>query len=141
MIPMSKLEVFKQHNFCEYVEEYQKKLADASNLKSHFSAHPRNKINTIDESILHEVYHIIQELITNTIKHAQASQIELQLNLIESIFSIIFEDNGRGFAIETNKEGIGLTNIKNRIHQLNGTLHIDATHNRGSIFNLEIPIL
>ena len=120
---------------------YQNKLAEASHLQSYFSAHPRNKINKIDESILNEVYHIIQELITNTIKHAQADSIELQLNLIGNLFNIIFEDNGKGFAVENNKEGIGLTNIKNRIQQLNGNLQIDTTPNRGAIFNIEIPII
>jgi len=132
---------FHQDNFCEFVAEYQNKLAEASHLQSYFSAHPRNEINKIDEFILNEVYHIIQELITNTIKHAQANSIELQLNLIENLFNIIFEDNGKGFAVENNKEGIGLTNIKNRIQQLNGNLQIDSTPNRGTIFNIEIPII
>lgn len=132
---------FHQDNFCEFVEEYQNKLAEASHIQSYFSAHPRNEINKIDELILNEVYHIIQELITNTIKHAQANNIELQLNLIGNLFNIIFEDNGKGFAVENNKEGIGLTNIKNRIHQLNGNLQIDSTPNRGAIFNIEIPII
>lgn len=132
---------FNQNNFCEFIEEYQKKLTELSNLKSYFSAHPRNEINELDEKVLTEVYHIIQELITNTLKHANAKSIELQLNLIENIFSIIFEDNGKGFLIENYKEGIGLTNIKNRIHQLNGSVQIDTTPNRGTIFNIEIPII
>lgn len=132
---------FHQNNFCEFVEEYQVKVAEASNIKAYFSAHPRKKINEIDEKVLSEVYHIIQELITNTIKHAHANSIELQLNLIENLFSVIFEDNGKGFTIENNKDGIGLTNIKNRINSLNGNLQIDSTPNRGTIFNIEIPIL
>ena len=132
---------FNRNNFCEIVAEYQNNLATASNIDATFSAHPRTEINKIDENILVEVYHIIQELITNTIKHAQADKIELQLNLIENLFSVIFEDNGIGFNIENNTDGIGLTNIKNRINNLNGSLHIDSTLNRGSIFNIEIPIL
>ncbi|NHN26645.1 tetratricopeptide repeat protein [Flavobacterium jejuense] len=132
---------FNLNNFCEFVEEYQNKVAKSSNIKAYLSAHPREKINNIDEKILSETYHIIQELITNTIKHAHATNIELQLNLIENLFSVIFEDNGKGFTIENNKDGIGLTNIKNRINNLNGSLHIDSTPNRGAIFNIEIPIL
>jgi len=132
---------FNRNSFCEIVAEYQNNLATASNIDATFSAHPRTEINKIDENILVEVYHIIQELITNTIKHAQANKIELQLNLIENLFSVIFEDNGIGFNIENNTDGIGLTNIKNRINNLNGSLHIDSTLNRGSIFNIEIPIL
>lgn len=131
---------FHQNNFCEFVEEYQNKVAEASNIKDYFSAHPRKEINEIEEKILSEIYHIIQELITNTLKHAKASNIELQLNLIENLFSVIFEDNGKGFTIENNKDGIGLTNIKNRINNLNGDLQIDSTPNRGTIFNIEIPI-
>ena len=131
---------FHQNNFCEFVEEYQNKVAEASNIKAYFSAHPRKEINEIEEKILSEIYHIIQELITNTLKHAKASNIELQLNLIENLFSVIFEDNGKGFTIENNKDGIGLTNIRNRINNLNGDLQIDSTPNRGTIFNIEIPI-
>lgn len=132
---------FNQSKFCDVLEEYLNKLAEVSQLTPSFVAYPRKKINNLNENIQVEVYTIVQELITNTIKHAKANKIELQLNLIENSLNIIFEDNGIGFNIKNNKEGIGFINIKNRINNLKGSLHIDSTINRGSIFNIEIPII
>ncbi|WP_445721340.1 tetratricopeptide repeat-containing sensor histidine kinase [Flavobacterium sp.] len=131
---------FNQNKFCDVLEDYQKKLAEVSKLTASFSAYPRKDIDHLNEKIQVEIYTIVQELITNTIKHAYAKKIELQLNLIQNSLNIMFEDDGIGFNTKNNKEGIGFINIKNRINSLKGTINIDSSLSRGSIFNIEIPI-
>lgn len=85
-----------------------------------------------------ELYRIIQELVSNTLKHAKATEISLQTNFSENTFNLIFEDNGVGFDPKQLSGGIGLENIKVRVKRLGGELHIDSEKGRGSIFIVEI---
>ncbi|MNS72494.1 Oxygen sensor histidine kinase NreB [compost metagenome] len=131
---------FSQNKFLEVLESYLSNISEASKIKISYIPYPKKEINELDEIIQFEIFKIIQELLTNTIKHAKASEIEIQLNYIENIFNLLFEDNGIGFQTENNSKGIGLINLENRIKKLNGSLVIDSKQKRGTIFNIEIPI-
>ncbi len=129
---------FSKNNFCDVLEEYINSIWGAN---SSFMVYPRKKIDLLKENLQIEIFKIIQELATNTIKHAQATSIELQVNLVENELNILFEDNGIGFNTKNHKEGIGFENIKNRLKKFQGTFYIDSRIDRGTIINIEIPIL
>ncbi|MBL0736712.1 sensor histidine kinase [Flavobacterium sp. GN10] len=131
---------FSQNKFLEVLESYLNNISEASKIKISYIPYPKKEINDLDENIQIEIFKIIQELLTNTIKHAKASEIEIQLNYIENIFNLLFEDNGIGFQTENISKGIGLVNLENRINKLNGSLIIDSKQKRGTIFNIEIPV-
>lgn len=132
---------FSNHKFCEVLESYLNNISEASKIKIAFITYPTSAINGMDEIIQIETFKIVQELLTNTIKHAKASSIELQLNLIDASLNILFEDNGIGFDIENSSPGIGFINLEKRISNLNGTFAIDSKLKRGTIANIEIPLL
>ena len=77
---------------------------------------------------------------TNTLKHANANKVDIHLNMIDWELSLLFEDNGVGFDISATKEGIGFENIRNRISELKGNLHVDSIRERGTVISIEIPI-
>ncbi|WP_156472391.1 tetratricopeptide repeat-containing sensor histidine kinase [Sphingobacterium populi] len=80
------------------------------------------------------VYRIAQELLTNTVRHSQASHVLLQCSEHETRFYLSIEDNGRGFDREILQEptrGIGLQNIRNRVDMLNGHMEIDTAPGKG----------
>ncbi|MEN2487829.1 sensor histidine kinase [Flavobacterium sp. B11] len=132
---------FNQNKFLEVLESYLRNISDASKIKISYIPYPKKEINELHENIQVEIFKIIQELLTNTVKHAKASEIEIQLNYIENILNLLFEDNGVGFETQNDIKGIGLTNIENRINKLNGAFIIDSKLKRGTIINIEIPIL
>jgi signal transduction histidine kinase len=132
---------FTHHKFCEVLESYFNNIGEASTIKTDFTVYPRKEIDALNEEIQIEIFKIIQELLTNTIKHAKASKIDLQLNLIENVLNILFEDNGVGFNPENYNSGIGFINLENRIAKLNGSFVIDSKLKRGTIANIEIPVL
>ena len=70
-----------------------------------------------------QVYRIVQELIGNTLKHAKASEISIQLNEYDESVNLMVEDDGVGFdPLKLRKEtGIGLENLKARVAKLGGT--------------------
>jgi len=131
---------FTHHKFCEVLESYLNNIGEASNIKTSFTVYPKKDIDELSEEIQMEIFKIIQELLTNTIKHAKASKIDLQLNLIENILNILFEDNGIGFNTANYKTGIGFINLETRIDQLNGSFIMDSKLKRGTIANIEIPV-
>ncbi|MCT4665235.1 MAG: histidine kinase [Flavobacteriales bacterium] len=88
----------------------------------------------------YELNNVIQELFSNTLKHAKATEIHVQLAMFDNIFQILFEDNGVGFEIEKITQGLGLKSIRKRVNKLKGSLEIDSHRNSGTTFIIEIPL-
>lgn len=92
--------------------------------------------NTLELSI----FRMVQELITNVIKHADASEVQLQLARHDHYINILIEDNGKGFNPKKNtkKEGMGLSSIKKRVETTGGTFHIDSSPGHGTTVSIDI---
>lgn len=93
-------------------------------------------------SVQLNIYRIVQELLSNAIKHAQATNILLQCSQNDSVFFITIEDDGIGFdtAILKTRKGMGLENLKNRISYLKGKFELRSAINEGTSINIEISI-
>lgn len=92
----------------------------------------------LEEQII--IYRIVQEILTNALKHAQATEIVLQCSENEKYFYITIEDDGVGFDTSNYKKGLGLENIKNRVAYLKGNFEIESQPQNGTSINIEIPI-
>lgn len=88
------------------------------------------------------IYRIVQELVANIIRHAQATEIMVQLMMDDDATSLTVEDNGKGFDknVLQYKKGAGIRNITYRVQYLNGTLDIDTTPGNGTSVNIQLPI-
>jgi signal transduction histidine kinase len=84
------------------------------------------------------LYRVIQELLTNALKHAQATKITLSLLFDEKKLLMSVEDNGVGFQPSQNARGIGLKNVQKRVEVLKGNIQWH-TSSEGSSFLIEIP--
>jgi len=131
---------FNQYAFTILIENYIEHLKKNSIIEIAFSAHPKNTINNLSERFKVELYQIIQELFTNTLKHAEAKNIELHLTVHDAVLQLLFEDDGNGFNINTHRKGIGLENIKSRLDNINGTFLLDSIPNRGTAITIEISL-
>lgn len=88
-----------------------------------------------------ELYKIIMELFSNTLRHSKADLITLQINQIDNELSVMYEDNGIGFDhTKKNTAGLGLSSIDSRIKTLNGRWQIDSQHNKGVTIIINIPL-
>ena len=94
----------------------------------------------IDSSIELQLFRILQELITNIIKHSKATEANIQFSEDDDMLNIIVEDNGIGFNTSKTASGIGLSNIEKRMEKLQGELVIDSDKNNGTTVILNIPI-
>lgn len=119
------------HDLCEF---YSRK-----NLEIDFQAIDISK--TLPLNIQLNIYRIVQELLANAIKHAEASSILLQCSQSGKNFLITIEDNGKGFDknIENTTKSMGLRNLKNRVNYLKGTMEIHSD-DQGTAINIELNI-
>jgi signal transduction histidine kinase/ligand-binding sensor domain-containing protein len=85
------------------------------------------------------MFRIIQELISNSLKHSEATSIRLHLNSFEDLLNVVYEDNGKGFTWNHSKSGLGLYNIESRIQTLNGKIKFD-TGSFGITYTIDIPV-
>ena len=86
------------------------------------------------------IYRIVQECLTNIIKHSGATEVDINmLSLSGNRFLISVIDNGRGFNLQTVDSGFGLTSIRERSAILNAKIVIDSAEGRGTRVILEVP--
>ena len=129
----------RENDFVFLVKEYIHTVEEASEITFNVSFFDEDKINKLNKVLQNEMFSIFQELTTNTIKYANAKTIDVQLDLLNECLFFVYEDDGVGFDLSITTLGIGLTNIKNRVENYNGILHIDSQPDRGVNINIEIP--
>ena len=86
------------------------------------------------------IYRCAYELVNNAMKHAEASRINVQLTVNESLVSLSVQDNGKGFGSDTVTYGAGFTNIRNRISAYNGKISIYSSPGAGTEVTIEIEL-
>lgn len=128
---------FSERSLIEIVDERVYSLNENTSIHFEFIHNEPTKI--VNKSIEIAIYRILQELISNIIKHAEATKTTIQLNFDTNIIQVIVEDNGNGFDNTNIKSGFGLKNVRNRVSYLNGELNIDS-NKLGTTFIIEIPI-
>ncbi len=98
-----------------------------------------DKDRKLSEEINVSLYRIAQEAITNSIKHAEATEIRLSITQFEDYISFFLKDNGKGFDTTAVYSGVGLVNMKERCRVLNGTFTLSSSDG-GTSIEVEIPI-
>ncbi len=87
------------------------------------------------------LFRILQETLTNIVRHAQASKVSVSLNESASKIVMIVDDNGRGVTKKQleSPEAFGLMGMRERIHYLNGDIDIQGKKKRGTIVRVALP--
>ncbi len=104
----------------------------------HSNIFPEDKYVEIKDIKKHYLYRVIQEILSNCLKYADAENVYIDCTF-DGLYRIIIEDDGKGFDLKNVKKGMGMENIKKRIETLKGEIHIDSVEGRGTTFIMEIP--
>ncbi|HPE56150.1 MAG TPA: sensor histidine kinase [Bacteroidales bacterium] len=97
----------------------------------------KQKLDKTQEMML---YRIVQELMNNVSKHAQANELIVQFTWHENMLNLIVEDDGKGFDQDKIEAGLGLESIQRRVDYLRGKLYVESAVGKGSTFTMDIPI-
>lgn len=147
--------VIEKHGFRKAIED----LAETINLSEKLkletiiigfsdstNAQPGNELSRYPVTFLNSLYRIIQELIHNIVKHADAKHALLELVEHDNQISLMIEDDGIGITdlssqekADSLRDGKGLRNIKLKIEHLKGRIEISPKKDKGTIIICEIP--
>lgn len=97
----------------------------------------------LENSLELNLFRMVQELVANAIKHAEATKVGIQLTQHEDNLNIIIEDNGQGFdrsKVIADQTGMGLTTIEKRVEHLEGQFTVDSVLGRGTSILIDIPV-
>lgn len=86
------------------------------------------------------LYRVCAELVNNTLKHAQATHIKLNVAMNKSHLSCYYQDNGQGVDLDTARKGVGLRSLEGRTLALAGKITFDSAPEKGFSMELEIPV-
>jgi signal transduction histidine kinase len=115
-----------------YIGKLHKTIPINISLKTFGKDRSANQINII-------IFRVLQELITNSIKHSFAKNITIHINSFDDILNIVYEDDGVGFVYDPTQSGLGLDSIESRIQSVNGSLKFDSGK-FGVSYTIDIPV-
>ena len=128
----------KDFNLVEAIQNYCEDLNESHQEVIHFQ--PIGDPITLSKKVEINIFRIVQELVTNAIKHANAQAIDVQLSHSDNLLLLTVEDDGKGYNKEAvGDTGIGLSNIDARIQYLNATLDV-ITNDKGTSNTIEIEL-
>jgi signal transduction histidine kinase/ligand-binding sensor domain-containing protein len=122
------------------LEEMLERVAATSDIQFAYQIAALDGVFTPEMEI--NLYRVVQESVNNIIKHSQATAAEVNLTRSAQAIELVIEDNGRGFAPDSNsasaagKRSFGLTSIAERVRMLGGSLQIDSTNGTRIRINL-----
>ncbi len=94
----------------------------------------------LTEPRLHAIVQVIRESLSNIVRHANASEVYLDLHETTSQLTLVISDNGQGFQSDQVSAGNGLRNIRQRIRSLGGSVEIISEPKRGTTLTVTLPI-
>ena len=122
------------------LQDYCDGLNESNKLK--FKTQFHGLENRLEASTEIVVYRIVQELLSNVVKHSNASVALVQVMRHDNNLNVTVEDNGQGFVVNeiNEKKSAGLTNVRSRVDYLKGQLDIQSSPGNGTSIHIDILI-
>lgn len=134
----------EQFGFVKAIEEKCREVNDSNQgIQARFRGD--KSIQLPAEKSLH-LYRIVQELLNNTLKHAEATKISLAFELESGQVNFTYQDNGKGFLLPEiekmpiEKKSLGLKTIASRVELLNATITYQSAHRQGLLVKIKFTI-
>ena len=121
------------------IRELVDKIRVAKRHTVNFTLDGEDLLPTLDRRIVLSVYRIVQEQLSNVIKHAEATAITISLNCSANSVDLEISDDGKGFHMNTTRKGLGLRNIYGRVALHKGNLSIHTAPGEGCVLSVYIP--
>ncbi|MFN8115098.1 MAG: sensor histidine kinase [Bacteroidia bacterium] len=123
-------------NLCEQIND------TSFVLKVHFNKTLEVTNLEIDNQRALLIYRIVQELLNNSVKYAEAKNIHINMDCNKKMLQLYLSDDGKGFDITSleQKDGIGIKGIKDRVKKLSGNINLLSELGKGTKYEISIPL-
>jgi len=115
------------------------KMTARTSLRARFEVH--GAAVTLPHDWEDNLLRIGQEAVTNVVRHAQASEIAMELNFTNETVALTVRDNGRGFVPTARFDGFGLAGMQERVESMGGRLTIQSATDEGAVLRIVLPLL
>jgi PAS domain S-box-containing protein len=102
--------------------------------------YPQDQDDQVQMDKKHVIYRVIQELLNNAFKYADADKIYLELKIEQQQFIMLYQDDGKGFDTKKIKKGVGLDSMRSRIKFHKGFITISTAPGKGVKINIQMPL-
>ena len=121
----------------ELIQVLLDKLKENSTIKTEFIYEV--KARSIDDYLKLNIYRLVQEQINNITKYAAPARVVVSIQADGKIIHMEISDDGKGFDTQKKRQGIGISNMLNRIESFNGTMSIESAPGKGCKMLIAIP--
>lgn len=106
--------------------------------------HPELEAKRYGGEVETVVYRICQEAVFNALKYADVDELIVRLHVADGILHLLVADDGKGFDLQNSDPqgtGLGIYSMKERAELVHGRLHITSEIGKGTVIQLEVPVL
>jgi signal transduction histidine kinase len=128
-------------SLADYLSGYTREYLSNSSVVCRFKIPVILPTATLDGQIRHEVLMVVKETLNNIVRHADATEVEFQMNLADDTLGICISDNGKGFDPNTEAGGHGLKNRLARVTKIGGSCLVESNAGMGTTVRIRLPIL
>ncbi|MES2298696.1 MAG: ATP-binding protein [Pseudomonadota bacterium] len=116
---------------------------DASHPECRFEFHSEGDFAGLESELAISAYRIVQEALSNVIKHAVATRVQVSLICSEDDqeLHIDIADDGAGFDMEVAPAGIGIIGMRERVYAFNGKIELNSEPERGTVVAITLPLV
>jgi signal transduction histidine kinase len=127
-------------SFADYLGRYATELFSASDIVCRFKIPIECDPVTMTEAARHSLFLAVKEALNNVLRHASATEVELQISQSPDLLQVVVADNGRGFDWHKIQPGDGLANLQARLEALNGQCLIESQEGKGTTVRFSVPL-
>ncbi len=94
----------------------------------------------LEGRVRHDLFLAVKETLNNIVRHADASEVEFRIAVVENVLAITIVDNGAGFEVAGAKPGHGLENLSTRLTKLGGSYTVYSSAGTGTTADIRLPL-
>ena len=127
-------------SLADYIAHFANELFDGNATRCRLDLPHDLPALPLPPDLRHNIFLIVKEALTNALKHAAASEVQLEAKMSGHTLMILVRDDGKGFDPATLAEGLrnGLGNMRRRASTIGGTLELQSTPSKGTTVRLEV---
>ena len=128
-------------SLASYITEYASMFFESAPVHCRFDVPEKIPSHHLTAEIRYNIFNAAKEALTNILKHSRATEVHLAFRLQNSSFELLIEDNGAGFSPDkVPRFSNGLTNMRQRMTDINGTLSLSSKPGEGTTVKFHLPL-
>jgi signal transduction histidine kinase len=127
-------------SLADYLTGYAEDFFSHTNISCRFKVPVTFPQITLDGRVRHDLLMVVKEAMTNVVRHAEATEVEFRMAVVDGALEIVVVDNGRGFDPVMAGDGHGLKNFSARLEKLGGRCQLESRAGGGTTVRVQLPL-